>query len=390
MGKQRDSQGRAQLAQDLARLALLGGAGDDAAERRAWRIISQCIETQDDATLANGLGQTTEIDAHEFLWQQINFFASTLLLQERRTGTPVLAELFAIPVLLTDETPFTPPERLAGIGELRRLARRRGLLNHRNDRLFLLPQLFTQEELAQLPWSELYIATAAMSRPLLHPAGGGEKRTPPALPLSRVTAPPTAGDVHLRFIVGSVIFNPELADMPLLREENGDQYLHWCEDLAGFLRQTPRMQVTLFKPALIPEALVQGQTQARLHTLQTELAQALTVTETDADCLSVYITVHGESDAAVKEFRMAAYAWDDAEEQVFAYVWQMAPHENPNEVAGHLCSLFEAAGVVNLFVIGEVLPDDRCDCCGGPLFRGPMETDEAQEAAIHPGPRLLH
>lgn len=390
MGKQRESQGRAQLAQDLARLALLGGTGDDAAERRAWRIISQCIETQDDATLASGLGQTTEIDAHEFLWQQINFFASTLLLQERRTGTPVLAELFAIPVLLADAAPFTPPARLPGMGDLRRLARRRGLLNNRNDRLFLLPQLFTREELAQLPWSGLYTATAALSRQLLHPAGSGEKHSLPALPLSRATAPATAGNVHLRFIVGSVVFDPDLADMPLLREENGDQYRNWCEDVAGFLRQSPRMQVTLFKPALIPEALVQGQMQVRLHALRAALAEALAVTETEADCLSVYITVHGESDAAIKEFRMAAYAWDDAEEQVFTHVWEMAPHENPNEVAGDLCSLFEAAGVVNLFVLGEVLPDDRCDCCGGPLFRGPMETDDAPETMIHPGSRLLH
>jgi len=392
----------------------------DSARVDAWgdqadEIIEGCVRAENDAVLetaVDALRWEGRLDAAEELESAIEVAAC--MTYHQVGDIEACLSLFAIPVILLATNPVGAAGQTA-LGErpLQRLIasiQEHGLLDS-EPRLFLMPHLYSHEEIRALPPSKLAKLGARMIAHL-----DGERRCADAeLGICRTVKDPIEAKggtldgvltYSLGYLIGGVIGDDFLTPGEVRYTDDGYRKAQqemdmksakWTEVASEMLREALGGEASGIESTMVggPDTAIsafrQGETDYQNSRFQVEITDTMEKRGLDGEDSAALLAFGLNADEQSAEIRMSLLSKED-NSLVGGFLRPLLAHERPEDVGEDIVDIIQALGVRQFNFVPGMQEFTSCECCGEPNFLVPGIDDEVETAAMghHRGSRTLH
>jgi hypothetical protein len=359
------------------------------------QVFNTLVEERDEGSITAAIIRAGELlgpDGSSALRLNIEVLASECTVLT--IGDDVLrGGLYALPVQVFAREPgqYVGGAVDSGLfGELAEIFRSSGLLR-REARIGFVPYLYQEGELAALSFSEIHHFTGDVVSRVTGAKDWGEGSLMQTAEAERREYPSRyAVSFKLMYLVFGVVDLEK--HIPFVKQVDGVVDMDETDKVqaACVAEATPFVR-TLFGgesvlvhtgyPRPFCAALREGAQNFRASHFHVLLLDHMKETRTFPQELRAVVTAHGDGDY-LSEYRISALNAVTGQ-LVFGEVYPFFAWEDFDEVEEAIEVYLRHEGFVDVEMPEGLLPDERCTCCGRPVFLDRTHTEEGQLTPVH-------
>lgn len=386
---------RMTLVNKMIRAADESARGVEGADDKLYALVRHCLVNGNEPDLWQALAEAADneevFDELEFTVHEAAGSAFNVMLV--KSGEHLQVELFAIPLLLairSDQYQEVPQAlEKDDLDWLTRSFRLHGLKDPDNESVLMAPELWSAEELYNLPFHKVYRLAQAYGEAI-----GNRTPVDPEAILDTTVEPASVEEgavtFCLRYVVGAFVHAPD-ALIPFQEEDNQDKLDAWSEAVEERLGKCYDAPVGVFDPDSLYQALEDGWFQYHGFLLAMERNRLFEDAQALPAEVTAVISLHGTPDHLAQVRVGYARLDEDGEaELIGGSIWPLAPFDDPADIADFLEFSMQEAGIGRVEKVPELQEEAYCEDCGEPTYPRPEKLAAPGPGAFIPASRHLH